>query len=512
MNNKKEINVVWLKRDLRSQDHLPLFEAEQQALPYLILYVFEPSLMAQPDCSLRHLQFQYHSLMALKEQLQPFQASVHVFCAELLPIFEALQEKYSVKNIFSYQESGTALSYARDKALKAYCKSQQISWREYQRDGIQRGIKNREHWDKSWYATMHSPCVKNSYTVNKSIAVELDFPLPAALQQQLAVYPVEFQPAGEINARKYLHSFVKERGKNYSKHISKPTESRKSCSRLSPYLSWGNLSVKQAYQYIYGASKVVPHGAPLKNALTRLKWHCHFIQKFEVDCSYETQCINKGYELLAHPKNEAFIWAWKSGQTGYPLVDACMRCLIQTGWLNFRMRAMLVSFFCHLLDQDWREGSYHLAQLFLDYEPGIHYPQFQMQAGTTGINTIRMYNPIKQAKEHDPEGVFIRRWLPELQNVATKYIHEPYTMPLLEQQFCGLMLGEQYPFPVVDFAAAAKNAREKIWGHRKNELVRTENVKIIQTHTRNRKLADKKQTVKSNKEAKTKTKTSQPKS
>lgn len=168
----------------------------------------------------------------------------------------------------------------------------------------------------------------------------------------------------------------------------------------------------------------------------------------------------------------------------YRLVDACMRCLEYTGWINFRMRAMLVSVFCHHLYQDWRQGTYHLAQLFLDYEPGIHYPQFQMQAGTTGVNTIRMYNPVKQSQDHDPDGVFIRKWLPELHNVPTEFIHEPHSMSMMEQQLYNVFIGKDYPEPIVDIELAGREARKKIWGHRSHEVVRAESKRILITHTR----------------------------
>jgi deoxyribodipyrimidine photo-lyase len=205
-----------------------------------------------------------------------------------------------------------------------------------------------------------------------------------------------------------------------------------------------------------------------------------------MECSYETQCVNSGYEVLNHTKNEDYINAWKQGETGFPLIDACMKCLEKTGWINFRMRAMLVSFFCHHLDQDWRNGVYHLAQLFLDYEPGIHYPQYQMQAGTTGINIIRIYNPVKQSLEHDPKGIFIKQWLPQLSQVPEKYIHQPELMPLLEQQLCGVIIGEHYPKPIIEVESAAKVARDKIWGHKKTDVVKKEINKIIKKHTRNK--------------------------
>jgi len=397
-------------------------------------------------------------------------------------VFEFLASQYQINQLLSYRESGTMQTWERDKWVQIFCKQQKIEWLQFQRDGIQRGIRHRKDWEKRWFQAIATKPIQNQFSTN-CIQIELPFTLQVTFETQLKDYPKSFQPAGESYAWRYLQSFVSGRGNSYHKLISKPADSRKSCSRLSPYLAWGNLSVRQAYRFVKDHEAFASNKFAFEGMLTRLRWHCHFIQKFEMECSYETHCINKGYEVLERENNPEFLNAWKEGKTGFPLVDACMRCLNETGWVNFRMRAMLVSILCHHLDIDWRLGVYHLAKLFLDYEPGIHYPQFQMQAGTTGVNTIRMYNPTKQSLEHDTSGVFIKTWVPELKNVSLNFLHEPWKMTALEQEFCNVRIGVDYPFPLVELEAAGRVARDKIWGHRKHDLVQTENKRIVYKHT-----------------------------
>jgi deoxyribodipyrimidine photo-lyase len=131
------------------------------------------------------------------------------------------------------------------------------------------------------------------------------------------------------------------------------------------------------------------------------------------------------------------------------------------------MRAMLLSFASHHLWMDWRDSGLHLARQFVDYEPGIHWSQCQMQSGTTGINTIRIYNPVKQGLDHDPEGRFLARWLPELAAVPAAWRHQPWRMDAAAQEASGCRIGADYPAPVVDLPAAARHARERLWALRK---------------------------------------------
>lgn len=485
MSTKPSINIVWLKRDLRLYDNEAIYNALKTGKRVLLLYSLEPTLTNDPHYSERHFNFIKEALVDLNMELKAYNSKVLIVQSDIIAAINQLLQNYQITDIYSHQETGILVTYERDKNFKRFCKNNLIHWRENINNGVQRGLKSRANWHTlvdNFYAIQplpFNPKKDQLLSIQDVTLLEDYFNLPELKTPETT----SFQKGGRSVGLKYLNSFFKDRHINYMLNISKPEAARTSCSRISPYLAWGNLSIREVYHMAYHLEKESNYKKSLQAFMTRLRWQTHFIQKFEMEHTMQEASVNKGFHKLKKSVSLSYQIAWKTGNTGYPLIDACMRCLNETGYLNFRMRALIVSFFTHTLWQPWQAATTHLSQMFLDFEPGIHFPQLQMQAGETGVNMLRVYNPIKNSLKHDPEATFIKKWIPELRHLDLPFIHQPYLMTEMEQQLYNIQLGKDYPHPIVNIETTRKKAVNTLWELKKDKTVTSESARILKKHT-----------------------------
>ena len=491
------LQLVWFKRDLRVHDHEPLVRAASQG-PVHCLYVIEPSLWQAPDSSSAQLAFVLESLRELDRDLRRHGLWLDVQIGEAVEVLASLRARVAIATLWSHQETGNALSFARDRAVAAFCREHGIVWQEFRQHGVVRRLPSRDDWSARWLALMQQPVWRLPAQPQPALAAEVSPLLSQPTAAILRTVPSagDDKPArqrgGRRAAENVLTSFWRSRLLRYRSGLSSPLTAASSCSRLSPYLAHGVLSLRAVVQGTWAlqaelAADPRPGAAHALRQLQafeeRLHWHCHFIQKLESEWQIEQRPVHQGFIGLREAAFDPHRFAcWQRGETGLPLVDACMRYLAHTGWLNFRMRAMLVSVASYQLWLHWPPLAQHLAREFLDYEPGIHYPQIQMQSGVTGINVIRLYDPIKQARDQDPQGQFVRRWLPALRRVPDSFLFEPWRMPASLQQRCGVRIGLDFPAPVVDPSQSLIAARERMYAWRKQVNGSAESARVLDQH------------------------------
>jgi len=434
------MNLVLVQRDIRIFDHQPLAEAAKigEVLP---LYVVEPSVWSETELSARHFQFVLESLEELSVQIQDLGGELFFAFGEMDAVLSELLNKYESITLYAHNETiikSRISHWVEQNNQKLFTYGMKFE------DVSEKGFKSR------WTANLKKPIIDVPKRIQKpSFIPELLFTDFKRFRNfKVNGSKIRFgQQGGELKAIETLESFLKNRFANYIINHDKPLPSSLSSSRLSAYLTWGNISERMIYQKTIERLQTCSDEEKcqleefLSNLYARAKI-IHLAKEYQVDA--EMRALRKTW-------NEEWYQLWADGKTGIPIIDAAMRSVYKTGWLNFNLRAMVISFICNTLLLDCRKPSIALAELFLDYEPAIHNFYVQKQAGLFEQHKVKWINPIKFGKQHDPDGAFIRRYVTELSNVPAEFIHEPWLYPGFYK------LG--YQTPMVDVVKMNKNAR-----------------------------------------------------
>jgi len=478
------VQLVWFKKDLRVHDHAALSAAAERG-PVVPVYLYEPEQTGHPEFGGHHLAYLNACLEQLDEELRRLGTPLLLRAGEAVATLETLCRDLeaggrTVGALWAHQETGNGVSFTRDRRVRAWARARGVPFHELPQTGVVRALRNRDGWADAWEERMAAPLLRPPLALR---GTELS-PGGQQTHSDLGVSPNRqtLPPAGSAAAGALLGSFLQGRGVRYRREMSSPLSAEHSCSRLSAPLAFGTLSLRQAVQAtrqrlaaVQGTDTDPDWAGSLRSFESRLHWHCHFMQRLESEPEMEFRNLNRAMDGLREGHwRQDWYERWAAGQTGFPLVDACMRSLLATGWLNFRMRAMLVSFASQHLWLHWRQPGLFLARQWLDNEPGIHWSQMQMQSSTVGINAVRIYSPTRQAREQDPQGVFIRRWVPELADVPGDFIHAPWVWT-----GAGRL---DYPPPVVDEGKAAALAKSRIFAAREGADFRQESRRVYTLH------------------------------
>ena len=448
-----EVDIIILHKNLRLEDNSALFYGSLNQ-NYKIIYVYDSHYWSVDGRSPRQFSFLLDCLKEVQSNLKELNSSLEIFEGSYQDLSDFIEINYPQSKI--HLNHSTDTSYYRNQISKfkdTFKGSTRL--KVYEDFGIQTEHFNRDKWSFDWNKQMrkrlHDLPKRNLFDQSKDL-MQFD----CFLDRSKKNIQKGFQQGGTKAANRLLTSFFETRSEGYSKKMSSPHEAEESCSMLSPHIAFGSISIREIYQKLEAHYPQSNFKKDLYSFRKRLYWHCHFIQKLETEPAIEFNSMHSMCDDLRPLENKEFIDRWINGETGFPFMDACMLYLREKGWINFRMRAMIMSFASYNLWQPWQSTSPLLGELFVDYEPGIHIPQVQMQSGVTGINLPRIYSVNKQSSDQDPEAKWIKQIIPTLNDIDPKKIHSAD-------------LHTTYISPVVDLKESSKYARDTIWSIRKGD-------------------------------------------
>lgn len=460
--------IWWIRRDLRLTDNQALSSALTQAEQVIPAFILDPTLLASPHVGPKRVAFLLEGLRRLDSDLRARGSRLLVRQGDPQETLSTLLTESDAQAIFA-EEDFSPYAQGRDTRVAERLPLRLVPGLTVHPPGAVLKADGGPYtvftpFSRAWKA-LPLPQQEGLFPTPDQIATPPDLSGQPIPDQPELSSSIPFPP-GEAEAQRRLAEFVA----GQAPPIHRYAESRnrldlEGTSGLSPYLRFGMLSARQAVVAAGAAIEAAPYGEARKGAetwLNELIWREFYIHIVDHFPHVQTRSFRPELEAIPWANDEGAFSAWCKGHTGYPVVDAAMRQLMKTGWIHNRGRMIVASFLVKDLLIDWRWGERWFMQHLVDGDPAANNGGWQWTAGTgtDAAPYFRIFNPVLQGQKFDPQGAFVRHWLPELTQVPDKYIHQPWTMPPEVQKKAGGIIGQDYPAPIVDHASARKRALE----------------------------------------------------
>jgi deoxyribodipyrimidine photo-lyase len=459
--------IVWFRRDLRIADHAPLYRAAQRGM-VIPVFVFDCALLYHPETGVARVAFMLDCLQQLDQDLHTLGGRLILRSGDPVEVLPQLLRQTQAEGIYAYSDSERIYGRSRDARLNQSLEERNLKIRWFEPSASCGELMSYPDYRDRWFADMNQPQIPTPREVQLPEGLTGES-LPALADLGLIPDGKPIPKGGTQAARECLQDFMAQKSDRYYWQLSYP--SAEVTTGLSPYIKFGAISVRECYQ-----TARLLHRSPDprirrsgKQLIDRLRWGSGFTQRFRYLPQLELCSLYSIFDREGWSFNETFYQAWKDGQTGFPTIDAAARCLQETGgWLtlNFRIRAIYASFLSNLLGMDWRYGALHFMRHLIDGDCPIDHYQWAMQAGVTHCadkTWTRIYNPEQVAVNRcDPEGAFIKRWVPELAHLSVAELGVP------PKTF-------GYPIPILNYKAT-RQQRVKQLQRQRQDFLAQENV------------------------------------
>ena len=442
--------IVWFRRDLRVSDHAPLYRAALRG-SVIPVFVFDRALLHHPETAPARVAFMLDCLHHLDQDLRQRGGRLILRYGDPVEVLPQLIRETQADGIYAYIDYERIYGRVRDARLNQALMAQGMKIRWFEAIASTPDLIPYPAYRDLWHQDMGEELVPTPSQISVPLEVKSE-PLPDLPQLGLIADTKVIPPGGTQAARLLLNEFFEEKVDRYYWQLSYP--GAEATTGLSPYLKFGVISIRECFQTAEQSPLTDTKAERSRQQLiARLRWGSGFAQRFRYLPQLEVRSLYSIFDQDGWEFDEALYQAWQHGQTGFPIIDAAARCLQETGgWkqLNFRVRAMYSSFLSNLLGMDWRYGALHFMRHLLDGDCPIDHYQWAMQSGVTHCvdkTWTRIYNPEQTAVDRcDPEGLFIKRWVPELAHLSPEDLGLPPSLLL-----------KDYPSPILNY----KQARQR---------------------------------------------------